>query len=261
MGRAGLFGVVGDHVMLTKPRHAPKCGKLALSVAGAASLLILGSLPLRALDEQSGEGKAIDACEKQLCTMLLQKKPIGNDLKCQLTKTWQQSTIKEAESNVVKWGHGDARCSVDLNITRAAIVSAMTSESFTYEVPAHTAHCAVEENKEVSTVTVRLAPKIVFKNGRAEKVWINLKNVDGPVSVKATIWTVAKLEDSIGIFHRQMIKSMNKFIEKGCAKKYPQIASAAGLPAAKEAMLPASKDKVKKVAKPAQDKPAQEPTK
>jgi hypothetical protein len=137
----------------------------------------------------------------------------------------------------------------------------MTSESFTYEVPAHTAQCVVEENKEVSTVTVRLAPKIVFKNGRAEKVWINLKNVDGPVSVKATIWTVAKLEDSIGIFHRQMIKSMNKFIEKGCAKKYPQIASAAGLPAAKDAVLPASKDKVKKVAKPAQDKPAQEPTK
>jgi hypothetical protein len=64
------------------------------------------------------------------------------------------------------------------------------------------------------------------------------------------------LEDSIGIFHRQMIKSMNKFVEKGCAKKYPQIASAAGLPASKETALPAAKEKVKKAAKP-----AQEPTK
>src|SRR6476660_4682752 len=116
------FCVVGDSAMLTKAKHAPKYGELALSIAGAASLLILSSLPLRALDEQSGEGKAIDACEKQLCTMLLQKKPIGNDLKCQLTKTWQQSTIKEAESTAVKWGYGDARCSVDLNVTRAAIV-------------------------------------------------------------------------------------------------------------------------------------------
>ena len=42
-----------------------------------------------------------------------------------------------------------------------------------------------------------------------------------------------------------MIKSMNKFIEKSCAKKYPQIVSAAA--------LPATKDKVKKVAKPAQE--------
>jgi hypothetical protein len=97
-------------------------------------------------------------------------------------------------------------------------------------------------------VTAKLAPKIIFKNGRAEKVWINLKKVDGPVSVKATIWTVARLEDSIGIFHRQMIKSMNKFVEKSCAKKYPQIVSAAALPATKD---PAIKDKVKKVAKPA----------
>jgi hypothetical protein len=243
--------------MITKPVRTPRRVALLLSAAGATLLLMtLGSLPVRALDEQAGEGKAIDACEKQLCTMLLQKKSVGSDLKCQLTKTWQQSTIKEAESNTVKWNYGDARCSVDLNITRAAIVSAMTSESFTFEVPAHTAHCVVQEDKEVSTVTVRLAPKIVFKNGRAEKVWINLKNVDGPVSVKATIWTVAKLEDSIGIFHRQMIKSMNKFVEKGCAKKYPQIASAAGLPASKETALPAAKEKVKKAAKP-----AQEPTK
>ena len=231
--------------MITKPVRAFKSGALVLSAAGAAMLLTLGVAPARALDEQSGETKAIDACEKQLCTMLLHRPTTGSDLKCQLTKTWQKSTIKEAESNSVKWSYGDARCSVDLNITRAAIVSAMTSDSFTYEVPAHTAHCVVEQDGEVSKVTAKLAPKIIFKNGRAEKVWINLKNVDGPVTVKATIWTVARLEDSIGIFHRQMIKSMNKFIEKSCAKKYPQIVSAAA--------LPATKDKVKKVAKPAQE--------
>jgi hypothetical protein len=248
--------------MLTKPKHAPKCGKLALSIAGAASLLVLSTLPLRALDEQSGEGKAIDACEKQLCTMLLQKKPIGNDLKCQLTKTWQQSTIKEAETNVVKWGHGDARCSVDLNITRAAIVSAMTSESFTYEVPAHTAQCVVEEDKEVSTVTVRLAPKIIFKNGRAEKVWINLKNVDGPVFSEGHHLDGRKA----GRQHRHLPSPDDQVDEQVHREGLRQEVSAdrqrrwsahgqggrAGLRA---------RTMVKKVAKPVQDKPAQEPTK
>ena len=89
----------------------------------------------------------------------------------------------------------------------------------------------VEQDGEVTKVTAKLAPKIIFKNGKAEKVWINLKDVDGPMSIKATIWTVARLADSVGLFHRKMIKSMNKFIEKGCAKKFPQIASAAALPA------------------------------
>ena len=231
--------------MITKPVRATPRGALVLSAASAAILLTLGAIPARALDEQSGEAKAIEACEKQLCMMLLQRKPTGADLKCQLTKTWQQSTIKEAESSAVKWGYGDARCSVDLDIMRAAIVSAMTSEAFTYEVPKHTAHCVVEQDGEVTKVTAKLAPKIVFKNGKAEKVWINLKDVDGPMSIKATIWTVARLADGVGLFHRQMIKSMNKFIEKGCAKKYPQIASAA--------TLPATKDKaVKKAPKPAE---------
>ena len=229
--------------MITKPMRAPRCGALALSAAGAAMLLTLGAVPARALDAQDGEAKAIDACEKQLCTMLLQRKPAGSDLKCQLTKTWQRSTIKEAESATVKWGYGDTRCSVDLNITRAAVISAMTSEAFTYEVPKHTANCVVEQDGQVTNVMVKLAPKIIFKNGKAEKVWINLKDVDGPVSIKATIWTAARLADGVGLFHRKMIKSMNKIIESGCAKKYPQIASAAALPAAK--------DKVKKVAKPA----------
>ncbi len=229
--------------MITKPVRAPRRGALVLSAAGAALLLTLGALPARALDEQSGEAKAIEACEKQLCTMLLQRKPTGGDLKCQLSKTWQQSTIKEAESSAVKWGHGDARCSVDLDIKRAAIVSAMTSEEFTYEVPKHTANCVVEQDGEVTKVTAKLAPKIIFKNGKAEKVWINLKDVDGPMSIKATIWTVARLADSVGLFHRKMIKSMNKFVEKSCAKKYPQIANVAA--------LPATKDKVKKAAKPA----------
>jgi hypothetical protein len=229
--------------MITKPVRAPRRGALVLAAAGAAMLLTVGVLPVRALDEQSGEAKAIEACEKQLCTMLLQRKPTGSDLKCQLTKTWRQSTIKEAESSAVKWGHGDARCSVDLDITRAAIVSAMTSEEFTYEVPKHTANCVVEQDGEVTKVTAKLAPKIIFKNGKAEKVWINLKDVDGPMSIKATVWTVARLADSVGLFHRKMIKSMNKFIERGCAKKYPQIASAAA--------LPATKDKVKKAVKAA----------
>jgi hypothetical protein len=232
--------------MITKPVRAPRCGARVLSAAGAAMLLTLGALPASALDEQSGEAKAIDACEKQLCTMLLHRQPTGSDLKCQLTKTWKQSTIKEAESSAVKWGYGDARCSVDLDITRAAIVSAMTSEAFTYEVPKHTANCVVEQDGEVTKVRARLAPKIIFKNGKAEKVWVNLKDVDGPISIKATIWTVARLADGVGLFHRQMIKSMNKFIERGCAKKYPQIASAAALPAS-------PKEKVKKAAKPAQE--------
>ena len=48
----------------------------------------------------------------------------------------------------------------------------------------------------------------------------------------------------------RFLKSMNKFVERSCAKKYPQIASAAALPAAKEPA--AAKKEVKKAVKPAE---------
>ena len=176
-----------------------------------------------ALDEQVGEEKNIKACERRICSMLVQKNPTGEDLKCELTKTWARSTIKSAESHTIKWGFGDARCSVQLNIPRAAIVAAITApDEYTFKVPSHMVNCSVEESGEAKPVKVRLAPKIVFKAGKAEKVWINLKSVDAPAAIKGTLWTAARLEDSIGLFHRPMIKSINRFIQKHCPNTYPQ---------------------------------------
>ncbi|KAB2920760.1 MAG: hypothetical protein F9K29_00340 [Hyphomicrobiaceae bacterium] len=205
-------------------------GRRRLS-AGAALLMLASCIApvAHALDEQAGEDKNIKACERRLCSMLVQKSPAGDDLKCELTKTWARSTIKSAESAAVKWGFGDARCSVQLNIPRAAIVATMTAaDEYTFKVPAHVVSCVVEEGGEARPVKVKLAPKIVFKAGKAEKVWVNLKSVDGPSAVKATLWTAARLEDSIGLFHRPMIKSINRFIQKHCPNTYAQgVASSA----------------------------------
>jgi hypothetical protein len=188
----------------------------------AAAALTLGMPSAHALDSQANEEKLIKSCEERLCTMLLQKNPKGDDLKCELSKTWARSTIKDADSHTLKWGYGDARCSVDLHIPRSTIVAAMTNPEYTFEAGAHTASCVVEENGEPQDVKATLAPKIVFKNGKAEKVWVNLKSIKGPTTIKASLWLAASLTDKVGIFHRPMIKSINKFIDKHCPKAYPK---------------------------------------
>ena len=76
----------------------PGAGALAGSTAAVIAAALVVATPLSALEEGKNEKQAIDACEKKLCTMLLQKEPKGEDLKCQLTKTWGKSTIKEAEN-------------------------------------------------------------------------------------------------------------------------------------------------------------------
>lgn len=192
----------------------------ALSVLAAALLF----LPVaHALEEQRGEEAAIKACDKRLCTILVQKNAKGDDLKCSLTKTWARSTIKEADSHKLSWAFGDAQCSVDINLSRARLVSALTDDRKKLRVPPHTVNCVVEQNGKLEKVTATVAPKIEFRDGKAEKVWVNLTNVEGPAGITATVQTAAQLADTLGLFHRRMIKSINRYVERHCPKTFPQL--------------------------------------
>ena len=137
---------------------------------GALAAVLLGAPAAMALDEQKGEVAAIKECDKRLCAILLEKNPKGPDLTCALTKTWDRSKIKEADNQQISWGFGDARCSVDLNLSRETLVTAMTADRITVRVPRHTANCVVEQDGKPEKVTAILAPKIEFRNGRAEKI-------------------------------------------------------------------------------------------
>jgi hypothetical protein len=209
------------------------------ALAGLLLSLAHGLPPAHALDELGGETKAIDACDKRLCAILQQKDPTGEDLKCALTKTWAKSTLKDADQRNVQWMFGDARCTIHIDISRAKIVGAIAGGKVKFWVPPHTANCIVEQDGQMKTVTATLAPKIVFQDGKAEKIWINLMNVDGPTGIKATLTTAAQLNDSIGLFHRAMLKSVNGYIYKHCPKHYPLTQAAAAAPPKPAAAKPA----------------------
>jgi hypothetical protein len=201
-----------------------KSAWVAFGVATGLALAGIGAS--WALEEQRGEEEAIKACDQRLCAILVHKNPKGDDLKCKLSKTWTKSKIKEADSARLSWGYGDARCTVDLDLGRATLVAAMTGERAKVHVPPHTANCVVESDGRLEKVTAVLAPKIYFKNGKADKVWVNLKSVEGPASIRFTLQTAAQLADTFGLFHRQMIKSMNKYIERHCPSTQSMAASA-----------------------------------
>ncbi len=179
-----------------------------------------------AMDVPDDEYPKLKQCEARVCTMILKKEPTGDDLKCKVSKTWAQDTLKGGETKTVRWGFGDARCSATLELTRADILAALNRPEFTLNIPSHTVKCEVDRNGELKPVTAKLAPKIIFKNGRAEKVWINLTELNGPADIKGTVWTAANLEDTLGIFHSSMIKQINKFVHKKCNALYGPAAMA-----------------------------------
>lgn len=204
--------------------------------------------PAIALQPLKGEDESLKACEKSVCEIILGKEPKGKNPTCNITKTWAKSTIKQGESSAVTWAFGDTRCQADLKVERSEMIAALTRDKFTLRVPTQTVRCVVEKDGQPQKVTAMAAPKLKFKKGKADKIWINLEKIEGPENVTGTISTIAAMEDKIGIFHSSLVKSVNKFIHKRCAKKYGPDAETADADDA-----PKGKDKVKDKDKPKAD--------
>ncbi len=188
----------------------------SLAAAALLTVVLLGG-SVSALEEQKDEKDKIKACELKLCTLVTKKGPAAGDFTCKLAKTWAKEQIKQGSSaGRMSWGFGDARCHIDLKVAQATIVQAVSPGDVTLQLPEHTIHCDVEQDKVVKPAQFRAAPKIQFKDGQAKKVWVNLKEATGPDNVTSFVKFMAKLEDSIGIFHGKMIKGINQFLAEKC---------------------------------------------
>lgn len=197
--------------------------KSALSLGLSLALLLATgqfAKDVSALEVQPNEKAHLKACERDVCSMIVSRKKSGADVSCAISKTWAERDLKSGESKGLSWFFGDARCDLNLRLNRAQVVGALTQKKFKLVIPMHTVNCVVERNGKLEPVTIRLSPKIKFKKGKAKKAYIRLRGVSGPSDIKSTIETAATLEDKLGIFHRPLIKAINKFIHKQCPKKY-----------------------------------------
>ena len=192
---------------------------LAFCFAAGSAALGLALASAQALEEAKGEKEALKACERSLCELVTKKAPTDGDFACTLSKTWPKTELKEGSAaGKLSWGFGDARCTVDLKLARATIVSALKDPKATLQFPDHAVNCIIEGEKEPTTVKATLAPKAEFEGGQVKKVWVNLKEVEGPSVVKGLAFAAAKLEDNVGVFHGALVGSLNKLISEKCPK-------------------------------------------
>lgn len=210
-----------------------------------AGLLAASSSPSFALDVLPDEKATRDACERRLCEIVLDRKLSGPPLACNMIKTWDRDKIKKnGKKKALTWGFGDARCQVAITMERAQIVPALVDPSYTLQFPKQTVACKIEDSdKKLTDLKVEAAPKIKFKDGKARKVWINVTDVEGEGMVTGLVWTVSKLADGLGIFHKDTLKEINKFVHEKCIEEYG--AGAAGKPKDKEKGKPKAKTEIK----------------
>lgn len=214
MDRRGCRTAHKGEKVQTRTRSARLAGMAVALLVGVVAPLGVAS----AIEPKKDEKERLQACEKSLCSVVVSKQPTNGDLQCPLSKVWSRKTMKEGSANKLRWGFGAAKCEVDLKVPREMIVGALAAAEIKVNIPEHAVDCEVERESSVEKAQIKVAPIVEFKDGKATKIWINVTEIKAPGIVKGVVWSAAQLEDTVGIFQRQMIKSVNKFIGEQCPK-------------------------------------------
>ncbi|MFZ1107409.1 MAG: hypothetical protein WAN43_03530 [Rhodomicrobium sp.] len=187
-------------------------GTRAVLAIGAA--VALTGAALAGIEEDNAK---IASCGKALCAIIVSKDANGPDVSCDLTKTWEKDEIqKGADSKKISWGLGSAQCKVKVSVKRAAIVSAISAPEDTFKFDKQSVACEIGSEKYEIRATI--APELKFKDGATTAVSLHINNIEGAALIKGVVWTAATLESTFGILQKDLIREVNKFINKECPR-------------------------------------------
>ncbi len=187
-------------------------------IVALSATIMLGSAAF-AQDSDADKAK-LAQCEKDVCGIIVGKKKDGADLSCDLTKTWKGEDIqKGAAEKSVPWGFGRTQCSVKINAKRAVLVDALTSPTYTIKSEKQTVSCEIERGTEKYPIKLSAAPELKMKDGKAVGISMNVADIEGATLIKGVVWTAATMEQNFGLFEKDLVKEINKFIERQCPKR------------------------------------------
>jgi hypothetical protein len=63
-----------------------------------------------------------------------------------------------------------------------------------------------------------MAPELTFKDGANSAVALHIGDIKGTTLIKGVVWTAATLEQHFGILHSDMVREVNRFVQKECPK-------------------------------------------
>ena len=189
---------------------------------GVRAAILAGLIPgfaslAHAAPPELADKVQLKACEKAMCTIVTKKELKGADLACKLTKSWSKDQIKDGvKKKQFSWSLGDTRCTLDVKISRVAVINAMTKPEQVLDFGPHAVKCMAERDGQPTPINVNLSPKVTFKGGKAVSAVLSVKEIEAPSMIKTAIWSAATLQDKVGIFQKDILKAINEFTGLKC---------------------------------------------
>jgi hypothetical protein len=212
------FVAAGIALATNLPAFAEDPGTSASPSDAAAPARDIGKNDLT--PEERAEKQARKACKVKICDILASKDPQGDDVSCDIVKTWREQDITKMLGGRFDWTWGKAVCQSKLEVKREALVKAMTQANYEVVLPEQKVHCALAQKSEGEpyAVDISIAPKVAFENGKAVSARLNWGEAKAPMLAYALIYAGTGLDNSANVLGPEVTRMVNEFTTKKCAK-------------------------------------------
>jgi hypothetical protein len=177
--------------------------------------------------EEKAEKEARKACKIKICDILATKNPQGDDVSCDIVKTWREADITKMMGGKFSWPWGKAVCQSKLEIKREPLAKAMSETSFEVVMPEQKVRCtlAQKDGGDPYVVEIAMSPKVAFKDGKATTASINWGEASAPFLVYPLIYAGTGLDNSSNFLGSEVVKMVNEFAGKKCAEVKAELPS------------------------------------
>ena len=170
--------------------------------------------------EEKAEKEARKACKIKICDIIATKAPQGDDVSCDIVKTWRQEDIVKMLGGQINWPWGNAVCQSKLEVKREPLAKAMSETAYDMSLPTQKVSCKLAQKQagEPNVVEIAMAPKIKFKDGKAVEAALNWGTASAPLLIYTLIYAGTGLDNSANVLGPEVVRMVNEFTTKKCAE-------------------------------------------
>lgn len=170
--------------------------------------------------EEKAEKEARKACKAKICDIIATRDPNGDNVSCDIVKTWREDEIVKMLGGQISWPWGKAVCQSRLELERKSLALAMSEPAHEIVMPVQNVRCTLAQKSEGEpyTVEVALAPKVKFENGKAIEASINWGEAKAPMLVYPLIYAGTALDNQANVLGPEVVRLVNELTTKKCAE-------------------------------------------
>jgi hypothetical protein len=169
--------------------------------------------------EELAEKEARKACKQKICDIVASRDPNGEDVACDITKTWREEDIAKMLGGEISWPWGKAVCQSKLELQRAPLAKAMSEPNYEIVMPMQKARCTLAQKEgDPYVVEISLAPKVTFKGGKATEAALNWGEASAPLLIYPLIYAGTGLDNQTNVLGPEVVRMVNEFTTKKCAE-------------------------------------------